>query len=96
MKQYHLHPDKCFIIREEGNMLACLEEQEIAQFSQLSLPQGCTEILIVGDGLVYATINRAMEAIQHNPIQELMDKEQEIVAFYQAKLVAQQEQQEEQ
>lgn len=89
MKQYHLHPDKCFIIREESNILACLEEQEIAQFSQLSLPQGCTEILIFGDGLVYATINKAMEAIQHNPIQELMDKEQEIIAFYQAKMTSQ-------
>ena len=86
MKEYHLHPDKQFIIRENDKLIALLEENEIAQFSQLSLPQGCTEILVGTDGIVYATINKAMGGIDHNPLQELINKEQEIIAFYKNKL----------
>jgi hypothetical protein len=94
MKEYHLHPDKQFIIRQDNKLIAILEESEILQFSQISLPQGCTEILVGTDGIVYATINKAMGGINHNPLQELISKEQEIIAFYEAKLAAQQEPQE--
>lgn len=95
MKEYHLHPDCCFLIRENKKVIGCLEESEIPQFAQITLPQGCTEILVGTDGIVYATINKAMGGINHNPLQELINKEQEIIAFYEAKIAALQEQEEE-
>ena len=86
MKQYHLHPDKVFIIRENDQIIGYLEESEISQFAQIELPEGCTEILItVGDDLIYATINKSMEGLNYNPIQELISKENEIIEFYHTK-----------
>lgn len=85
MKEYHLHPDGMFIIRKNNQLLAVLQASEISQFSQLELPEGCTEILVGTDGIVYATINKAMEGISHNPLEELISKEQEIIEFCQKK-----------
>ena len=81
MKEYHLHPDGLFLIRENGKLIAKLEAAEIPQFSNIILPEGCTEILVGVDGIVYATINKAMEGINNNPLAELISKEQEIIAF---------------
>ena len=94
MKEYHLHPDNLFIIRENNKIIALLESNEIIQFAQLSLPEGCTEILFGIDGIVYATINKAMEGINYNPLESLIAKENEIIAFYEAKLAAKAESQE--
>jgi len=85
MKEYHYHPDKVFIIRENEKILALLKESEIAQFATLTLDKDCTEILVGVDGVVYATINKSMEGINYNPLQELINKEKEIIEFYELK-----------
>jgi hypothetical protein len=82
MKEYHLHPDKVFIIRENNEVVGFLQENEISQFSEITLPQGCTEVLVGIDGIVYVTINKSMQGIGYNPISELIEKEQEIIDFY--------------
>lgn len=87
MREYHYHPDKVFIIRENQKVLAILSESEISQFSQLALPQGCTEVLVSYDGIVYATINKSMEGMFSNPLQELINKEKEIIEFYKSKII---------
>jgi hypothetical protein len=85
MKEYHLHPDGLFIIRENNRLIAVLEASEIAQFCSLQLPEGCTEVLVGVDGIVYTTINKAMEGSNSNPLAELISKEAEIITFCIAK-----------
>jgi hypothetical protein len=85
MREYHLHPDQKFIIRENNKIIALLESDEISQFSILVLPEGCTEVLVGPDGIVYATIQKRQEGLSYNPLAELIAKEQEIITFYQNK-----------
>jgi hypothetical protein len=82
MKEYHFHPDKCFIIRNNGDIIACISEEEISKFSNLELPKGCTEVLFIENDLVYATINKEGCTLDENPLEELINKEKEIVEYY--------------
>ena len=88
MREYHLHPDGQFLIRENNAIIAQLEPSEISQFAELSLPQGCTEVFLASDGIIYVTINKAMEGSEVNYISSLIQQEEQIIAFYQAKLAA--------
>ena len=82
MKEYHFHPDKCFIIRDNGDIIACISEEEISKFSNLELPEGCTEVLFIENDLIYATINKEGCTLDNNPLEELISKEEEIVEYY--------------
>jgi hypothetical protein len=89
MKEYHLHPDGHFIIRENGAVSVLLQAHEIAQFCEISLPEGCTEILVGTDGIIYATKNKAMEGISENPLATLIGMEDQIRVFCTARDAAQ-------
>jgi hypothetical protein len=88
MREYHLHPDGQFIIRENSSNIAELEASEISQFAELSLPQGCSEVLVASDGIVYVTINKSQEGSPVNYLSTLIEQEDDIIAFYEAKLAA--------
>jgi hypothetical protein len=82
MREYHLHPDGHFIIRENGTNIAILNQAEIFSFAIISIPEGCTEILIGTDGIVYATVKKAQEGLSYNPLLPLIEKQEEIITYY--------------
>ena len=87
MKEYHLHPDNMLFIRENGsNILELTRAEAEAVVGAIVLPQGCTEVLIGVDGVVYATINKAQEGLSHNPLSEVVAQEAALMAAYAAKL----------
>jgi flagellar basal body rod protein FlgG len=85
MKEFHLHPDGQFLIREDGKITAYLDAHEIAQFAEITLPEGCTEVRLAADGVVYVTINKAMEGSSINPLATLISMEVQIREFHAAR-----------